>query len=302
MPGPRAFAGVARAPFLLLPVTLVASGTAAAWYHGAFDGGRAAVTLVGLVALHMAVNILNEWSDFRTGIDLCTQPTPFSGGSGTLPRGEMRPATALGFAAICALAGLGAGVWLLARVGPILLPFMVGGAVTVLAYTPWMTRTGVGEVAAGLGLGLLPVAGSTVVQCGSLPPAAWAVAAPAFFMTFNLLLLNEFPDEQADRSGGRRHLVILLGREGASRVYAIAAVAVPAAIIGAVVKGLLPTPALVGALPSLLLARPLRWVFDNPHRPVPLPAMAANVQWNLATNLALAAGLAAARMLGMTPG
>jgi 1,4-dihydroxy-2-naphthoate octaprenyltransferase len=302
MPGLKAFAGVARAPFLLLPVTLVASGTAAAAYHGAFDAVRAAVALAGLVALHMAVNILNEWSDFRTGIDLHTQPTPFSGGSGTLPGRGMRPATALAFAAVCALAGLAAGLWLLSQVGPILAPFMVGGAVTVLAYTPWMTRIGIGEVAAGLGLGLLPVAGSAVVQSGTLTPAAWAVAAPAFFMTFNLLLLNEFPDEEADRAGGRRHLVILLGREGASRVYAIAAVAVPAAIVGAVVRGLLPVPALLGALPSLLLVGPLRWAFRNPQLPVPLPAMAANVQWNLATNLALAAGLAAALMLGMTPG
>jgi 1,4-dihydroxy-2-naphthoate octaprenyltransferase len=96
--------------------------------------------------------------------------------------------------------------------------------------------------------------------------------------------------------------VILLGREGASRVYAIAAVAVPTAVVGAVFNGLLPWPALVGAVPSLLLVGPLRWVFDNPHRPVPLPALAANVQWNLATNLCLALGLVAARLLGMRPG
>jgi 1,4-dihydroxy-2-naphthoate octaprenyltransferase len=302
MPGLKAFAGVARAPFLLLPVCLVAAGTAAAWYHGAFDAARAAVALVGLIALHMTVNILNEWSDYRTGIDLRTQPTPFSGGSGTLPRGEMRPGTALAFAALCATIGLGAGLWLLGQVGPILIPFLVAGALCVLPYTPWLTRLGVGEVAAGLGLGLLPVAGTAVVQSGTLPPAAWAAAAPAFFMTFNLLLLNEFPDEEADRSGGRRHLVILLGREGASRLYAIAAVAVPTAIVGAVFKGLLPLPAIVAAVPSLLLVGPLRWALDNPHRPVPLPALAANVQWNLATNLCLAAGLAAARLLGMAPG
>jgi 1,4-dihydroxy-2-naphthoate octaprenyltransferase len=96
--------------------------------------------------------------------------------------------------------------------------------------------------------------------------------------------------------------VILLGREAASRLYAIAAVAVPTAIVGAVVNGLLPAPALLGALPSLLLVGPLRWAFGNPHRPVPLPALAANVQWNLATNLALAAGLVAAKLLGMSPG
>ena len=50
-------------------------------------------------------------------------------------------------------------------------------------------------------------------------------------MTFNLLLLNEFPDEKADRKGGRRHLVILLGRKGAAVVYAAAALATPLSIL-----------------------------------------------------------------------
>ena len=32
---------------------------------------------------------------------------------------------------------------------------------------------------------------------------ALAAGVPAFLMTFNLLFLNEFPDEEADRAGGR---------------------------------------------------------------------------------------------------
>ena len=80
-----ALAGVARAPFLLLPVTLVALGAAAAARDGAFSWSRSLVALLGLVALHVAVNAFNEASDFRSGIDLETRRTPFSGGSGTLP-------------------------------------------------------------------------------------------------------------------------------------------------------------------------------------------------------------------------
>jgi len=66
MAGLKDFAGVARAPFLLLPPTLVASGAAAAAWDGSFSWLHTAMALVGLVALHMAVNILNEWSDLRT--------------------------------------------------------------------------------------------------------------------------------------------------------------------------------------------------------------------------------------------
>jgi 1,4-dihydroxy-2-naphthoate polyprenyltransferase len=292
----KAFAGVARAPFLLLPVTLVAAGAAAGAYGGAFSWSRTVLALVGLVALHMAVNALNEWSDERTGIDRQTQRTPFSGGSGTLQSKAMGPATALAFGLACAVLGLAIGVWLALQVGWVLLPIMAVGAVCVLVYTPWMTRLGIGELAAGIGLGLLPVVGSALVQGGGFGPAAWAAAVPAFFMTFNLLFLNEFPDEEADRAGGRRHLVILLGRGSAARVYAVVALATPAAIVAAVVKGMLPPVSLAAALPSLLLIAPLRWALSDPEQPVPTPALAANVIWNLVTNLVMAATLAAAHL------
>ena len=297
MPKPSAFAGVARVPFLLLPITLVASGAAAAAYDGHFSWSRSVVALVGLVALHVAVNVLNEWSDMRTGIDLHTQRTPFSGGSGMLPAGAISSGATLAFGLAAAAVGLAAGVWFLIQVGWVLLPVMIVGAVCVLAYTDVLARVGVGEIAAGLGLGGLPVIGTALVQDGTLGPTAVAAAVPATLMTFNLLLLNEFPDEEADRAGGRRSLVILLGRRGAAYTYAAAALLTPTAIVAAVVVGVLPQYSLAAVLPSALLKEPLRWAFTEPAGPVPIPALGSNVGWNLATNVFLAASLALAVLL-----
>ena len=84
-----AWAGVARAPFLLLPVTLVAAGVAAAAYDDRAFVLPSMLAMVGLVALHAAVNAFNEASDMLSGIDLRTVRTPFSGGSGTLPSGAL---------------------------------------------------------------------------------------------------------------------------------------------------------------------------------------------------------------------
>ena len=290
----KAFLGVARAPFLLLPVTLVAAGAAAGARDGAFSWSRTLLALLGLVAAHIGVNVLNEVSDMRTGIDLRTERTPFSGGSGTLPGRAMTPRTAAAFGyAACAVA-LAVGVFLATRVGWALVPVMALGAVAILFYTDAFARAGVGEVFAGLGLGALPVWGTALVQGGAPGAAAVAAAVPAFFMTFNLLLLNEFPDERADLSGGRRNLVLLLGRRAAAGVYSAAALATPAAIAVAAALHALPAVAVVAVLPSLLLAAPLRWALGGPERPVPLPALAANVTWNLATNAVLAAALALA--------
>ncbi len=288
--------GVARAPFLLLSVTLVACGAAAGAYSGDFSWFHTVLALVGLVCLHASVNALNEASDMRSGIDLRTARTPFSGGSGTLPAGLLTPGQAQAFGLLMAAVGLAIGIYFLVHVGWAMLPIIVLGAISVLAYTEVLARIGLGEIFAGLGLGLLPVMGAAIVQGGRLGPAAVAAGIPAFLMTFDLLLLNEFPDEAADISGGRRNLVLALGRPAAALVYAIAAIATPVSIAVAVAVRALPLVALAGILPSIALAGPLRWAFGRADEPVPLPAMGANVIWNLATNsvLAIALFLAAA--------
>lgn len=294
MAGVREYASVARAPFLLLPPTLVASGAAAAAWDGAFSWARTLLAVIGLVALHMAVNILNEWSDMRTGIDLETKRTPFSGGSGTLPARGMGSKTALIYGLVCCGVGLAIGLWFLWKVGWSLLPFMLAGAVAVLTYTDVLARIGVGEIAAGFGLGAGPVIGAALVQGGGWSDAAAAVSIPAFFMTFNLLFLNEFPDEEADRRGGRRNIVILLGRKNAARIYILVGLATPVALIAAVVLGVLPALCLIAALPSLLLAKPLQWAVSDASKPVPIAALGANVVWNLATNTLVALTLVVA--------
>ncbi len=298
MNGLAPWLGVARAPFLLLPVTLVAAGSAAAAYEGAFGLRPTLLALVGLLLLHTAVNALNEASDMATGIDLRTTRTPFSGGSGTLPAGRLSVRATRVFAYTCAVIGGLIGGWFAMRLDPLFALLMAVGAASVLFYSDLFARTGVGEVVAGLGLGALPIWGAAWVQ-GPLPgPAALWAGVPGFFMTFNLLLLNEFPDEEADRAGGRRNLVLMLGRRGAALVYAGAAILTPASIVVAVVVRALPVHALAATLPSLLLAKPLLWAFGDTREPVPVPALGANVVWNLATNSVLALALAVAVLTG----
>jgi len=297
MNGLAPWLGVARAPFLLLPVTLVASGATAAAHEGAFGWVPTVLALVGLVLLHAAVNALNEASDMTSGIDMRTVRTPFSGGSGTLPAGRLSVRATRAFAYACAIVGGLIGGWFALQLGPSFALLMAAGAASVLFYTDVFARIGVGEIMAGLGLGALPVWGAAWVQGQPPGPAALWAGIPAFLMTFNLLLLNEFPDEEADRAGGRRNLVLLLGRRGAATVYAVAAALVPLTIGAAVAVRALPVHALAGVLPSALLAKPLGWALGDTREPVPIPALGANVAWNLGTNLMLAAGLAAATLM-----
>jgi 1,4-dihydroxy-2-naphthoate octaprenyltransferase len=86
----------------------------------------------------------------------------------------------------------------------------------------------------------------------------------------------------------------MLGRKGAALVYAAAAILTPVSIVVAVLLGALPVHGLAATLASLFLVKPLSWAFGDTREPVPIPAMGANVVWNLATNAVLALALAAA--------
>lgn len=287
----RAYSKVARAPFLTLPVTLVLLGSATAWIAGGFDPLAAILAFVGLLSLHVSINARNEYRDFQSGVDFETEPTPFSGGSKTLPEGEIEPIAAKRLATVTA--GLGAiiGGYFIIDVGLVLVPITILGAVSVLFYTSHLTRFGLGELFAGLGLGGLAVLGTGVVQVGSVTPAIVVASVPPTLLTFNLLLLNEFPDQEADRRGDRRNLIHRLGRATAAKGYVAAGVGVPLSIGAGWVFGLFPAWALLGVLPTLLLARPVRWALGAPGTALPLDAQRDNVLWILGTNSLLAAGL-----------
>ncbi|MEF8882546.1 MAG: prenyltransferase [Halapricum sp.] len=285
------YLAVARVPFLALPLTLVALGVAAAIQDGQFSPVRSALALAGLVAAHVTVNALNEASDYEQGIDERTDPTPFSGGSKTIPEGELEPADARRFAAVTAGVALLVSAYFALVVGPAVVPLLVAGTVFVIGYTDVFARMALGEVVAGLGLGGLPILGVALVQTGTVGPTAVAVAVPASLLTATLLLLNEFPDEDADRAGGRRNVVLVFGRRRAAWAYVLVALAVPASLLAFVFVGQLPVAALLGVMPAVLLARPLSWALERPERSVPVAALRDNVGWILATNAAVAVGL-----------
>lgn len=286
------YAAISRAPFLLLPIALTASAAAAASTETSIDWFRTAMALVGLVALHIAVNVLNELHDHRSGLDEQTPPTPFSGGSKTLPRGRLSRRSAGVLAAVGLAIGGAVGGWFIDVIGWPAAVLMGAGIAIIVAYTPLLLRIGLGEIAAGLGLGGLPVLGVGLIQIGQIASAVWALAIPATAMTFNLLLLNEFPDAAPDRASGRRHLVILLGRRRAARVFLLVSTLSTVSVVIPVLIGVWPAWCLLGVAPVLTLAPAVRWAARRPEQPVPTRALAGNVIWNLATHAALMIGFA----------
>jgi 1,4-dihydroxy-2-naphthoate octaprenyltransferase len=280
-----------RAPFLLLAAALTLLGVATACWHGSCHAGHSLLLGLGVVLAHASVNLFNELSDFRTGIDRHTTRTPFSGGSGMLPAGRTTPRQ-VALAAYGTLLAAGAiGAYFFLASGWPILAFMACGALAIRFYTSHLARWGIGELASGLTLGSLVVVGCHYALTSFMTLDVLYIAIPPGLLTALLLFLNEFPDAEADRRGGRRHLVILLGTRGAARAYAGAVVAVFALIaLGPFVLNI-PWATLI-ALAALPLGAAAAVLALRHHADPPrlVRAQGLNVAMVLVTDLLLALG------------
>jgi len=287
-----------RPNFLLLPVVLAFLGTSLAWRDGAIHPGYALLAFLGLLLCHISVNVLNNYFDYRSGIDLETKKTPFSGGSGILPGGFLNPGRVLGFGLISFLLAVPIGVYFVITAGWLLLPLILGGAVCILLYTPFLTRLGWTEWAPGLGLGALPVLGFYFVQTSHYTLPAVIASVPSGILVHNLLLLNEFPDAAVDKKAGRKTLPIVMGKARASIVYSVLTSVVYLWIAGAVIAGLMPVFALIALLTLPLGIRAIRGAVKYREGINELvPAMRDNVLVILLTQVLLGAGYVLAAVL-----
>jgi len=280
-----------RPQFLLLSVTLVLLGTAIARHHGCFDLLKFVLTLIGLLLAHASVNVLNDYFDYKSGIDLETTRTPFSGGSGVLPKGLLKPKGVYMYGVGCLMVALVIGIYLTFVSGWQLLPLILLGGPVIYFYTSHLTKWLAGEFWAGLGLGMLPVLGTYFVQTGSYSAEAVVASLAPGFLTANLLLLNEFPDVEADKKGGRYNLVIALGPKKAGRLYAGLIALTYLSIICGVVFKLMPPLTLIGFHSIFFAFKAVRVTFRHYNNVQELlPALKANVLMILVTNAFMALG------------
>lgn len=289
-----AWLGPARLPFLVLTPACIVLGVACVqWTQGHVDRSNALLVLLGAVAAHISVNAFNEYQDFQSGLDAQTQRTPFSGGSGVLPAHPELAGRTLAMAVGCLAVSMGIGLYFVGLRGPALLPLGVAGVALVLLYTQWITRHPLMcLMAPGLGFGPLMILGTHVALTGDYVGAAAAASLVPFFLVNNLLLLNQFPDADADRRVGRRHMVIAAGPAMAARWYAAFTVLAFASLGLSVLAGLLPVGALLGLLGLVLAVPTTRDVLVNAGDARRLlPAMRRNVLICLITPVLMALGM-----------
>jgi 1,4-dihydroxy-2-naphthoate octaprenyltransferase len=287
MATPAQWLAGARPRTLPAAVAPVFVGTGAA---AALDGFRpvpAVLALVVALALQVAVNYANDYSDGRRGTDADRVGPMRLVGSGAASAEQVLRAAVAAFA-VAGIAGLGLAAlsswWLLA----------VGAVCMAAAWTytggplPYGYRA-LGEVFVFVFFGLVAVVGTTFVQTRTLPGLAFAAAVPIGLLIVAILVVNNLRDVTGDALVGKRTLAVVVGERG-TRVGYAALLSVSCAAV--LVIGLTRPWALLALLAFPLGTSPVRTVLSGGQGRALIGALQGTGLLTLATGVLLGTGLA----------
>ncbi len=205
---------------------------------------------IGAISAHISVNVLNEYCDFKSGLDLKTEKTAFSGGSGALPDSPELANTILIVGLLSLMLTIIIGIYLILERGLQILPIGIVGVVLIITYTKWLNRSPfLCLIAPGLGFGILMVVGTHVILTDGHSYLPWVVSLVPFFLINNLLLLNQYPDVKADATVGRNTFPIVFGPGKSNFVYTIFLMAAYLLILIYIAKGYIPNQSIIAVIP-----------------------------------------------------
>ncbi len=202
-------------PTLLFGVFAGMAGLSAASYYKNYSTLLGIIAIAGAVIAQMAVNLIDDYSDYKTGLDRETSKTKFSGGS-TLVVGKKISASVMLWIAAAALIIAGAiGVYLLSNSHAIILPMLVLiaiGGIAALFYARYLTHVPlfaepfVAACFAFIGIGVF------IVSSGRTTNALYAalVCIPCGIQVGVATLTNAIPDRKPDKKYGRRSWAVML--------------------------------------------------------------------------------------------
>jgi 1,4-dihydroxy-2-naphthoate octaprenyltransferase len=271
-------------PAAVVPVVV---GTACAAGHGGIIWWRAGAALVVALALQVATNYANDYSDGVRGTDTRRVGPVRLVASGLATPAEVQRAAFASFG-VAALAGLA----LTIAVGPELL---VVGAAAIAAgwfYTggpkPY-GYYGFGELFVFVFFGLVATAGTTYVLIEQLTGLSLVAGSAVGCLACALLVVNNLRDIPTDAAAGKLTLAVRLGDRGTRRLY----VALIAGAFAIAALAALARPWALLALAAVPLAvAPVRAVREQAIGPELIAVLAATSRLQLAFGALFAFGLA----------
>lgn len=220
---------------------------------GKFHPGYFLLVMIGLILNHMALNMTDDYYDFRHLVDVFATDgkNPYTGGSGLLSSGVIQPQRMRQVFIIFYIIAIGIGVFLGVVRGPFILLLLAVGFFCAYFYTAPPVRfgyRGMGELAQllcfGPGIGI----GAYFVQAQRISWEAFWGTLPFGIMLFSMITVNEIPDYFEDRRGGKLNLVARFGREAGVWLFIASLLSAYAVISVGVILGRIPVLGLVSLL------------------------------------------------------
>ena len=243
-----------RIRFLLASVIAVSLGLSVTWWHsGVIDIFQAALTMAGVIALHASVDLLNDYWDFKRGIDTRTKRTGMSGGTGVLPEGLLKPKSVYNAGILFLIAGGLIGGYFVVLHGVVIGVILAFAIMSIYFYSTKIVNWGLAEVFVAV-KGTLIVMGTYYIQNSELTDVVVLSGIVVGVLSSLVLFVASFPDHDADKEKGRRTLVILAGRQKATSIFYIFPIISYGIIIGCVAMSIIPVFCLISlaAIPVVI--------------------------------------------------
>ncbi len=229
-------------PSVMLGLLNAFLGVSAAIFYGGSNLGFGILAILGVCMVQMCANLVDDYFDYKSGIDKETVKTRFSGGSAIVAKKKISAKSLLFMAAICATAAIAIGAYLSFYI-PLIIPLVIVGGVITLFYANYITRIPFIAELSVMAAFLMAGIGSFIVTMGSpwkLPNALPVLIVGGLFGGVSLLV-NEMPDRKIDKKFGRKSMsTLFLSDKKISRVFLFSQALVYLLAVYAVSSGFAP--------------------------------------------------------------
>ena len=189
------------------------------------------LSLVGVVLIHSAGNVLSDWADYKTGVD---NESAFA--VPNLVFHKFEPAEYLRFSIALFVAGVAVGIVIMLLSGPGLLIAGGVGVLLTLLYSV-LKYHALGDADIFVIFGVLTVLGTTYAITGAYVPEALVLSLPIGLVTVSVLHANNTLDTETDRAAGIRTFAMLIGLKASAILYCCYMVIPFAFVVVSVIAG-----------------------------------------------------------------
>lgn len=210
---------VIRVRFLLASVIAVSVGLAINWRQNfTIDPLDTVLTFAGVMALHASVDLLNDYWDYKRGIDTITKRTKMSGGTGVLPEGLLKPSSVYRAGIGFLILGSVIGFYFVFTDGIIIAVILGFAILSIYFYSTKIVDSGLAEFFVAV-KGTMIVLGTFFIQSNQITLESILGGIVVGVLSSLVLFIASFPDHDADKSKGRKTLVIAVGKKNATSLF-----------------------------------------------------------------------------------